>query len=43
MPTGQFGAAVAAFDIDGKPGDEMFIGNPDGLVAGTATAGRVSV
>ena len=30
MPTGQFGASVAAFDIDGKPGDEMFIGNPDG-------------
>ena len=43
MPTGQFGAAVAAFDIDGKPGDEMFIGNADGSVGGTATAGRVSV
>lgn len=43
MPNGQFGASVAAFDIDGKPGDEMFIGNPDGSVGGTATAGRVSV
>lgn len=43
MPNGQFGAAVAAFDIDGKPGDEMFIGNPDGSVGGAATAGRVSV
>ena len=42
-PNGQFGAAVAAFDIDGKLGDEMFIGNPDGSVGGAATAGRVSV
>ena len=25
---GDFGAAVAAFDIDGNPGDEMFVGNP---------------
>jgi hypothetical protein len=43
MPNGQFGSSVAAFDIDGKTGDEMFIGNPDGSVGGAATAGRVSV
>jgi len=40
---GSFGAAVAAFDIDGKAGDEMFIGNPDGTVNGATTAGRVSI
>jgi len=38
-----FGAAVAAFDIDGKAGDEMFVGNPDATVDGTTTAGRVSI
>jgi hypothetical protein len=43
MTDGTFGASVAAFDIDGKPGDEMFIGNPDGTAGGTTTAGRVSV
>jgi hypothetical protein len=43
MAGGAFGSSVAAFDIDGKPGDEMFIGNPDGTVDGTTTAGRVSV
>ena len=43
MPSGDFGASVAAFDIDGKLGDEMFIGNPDGSVGSTTTAGRVSV
>jgi hypothetical protein len=43
MAGGQFGAAVAAFDIDGKPGDEIFIGNPAGSVGGTTNAGRVSV
>jgi len=39
---GNFGFSVAAFDIDGKPGDEMFVGAPDGAVGG-ANAGRVSV
>jgi hypothetical protein len=43
MAGGQFGAAVAAFDIDGRPGDEIFIGNPAGSVGGTTNAGRVSV
>jgi len=43
MTDGRFGAAVAAFDIDGKPGDEIFIGNPDATVGDTTTAGRVSV
>jgi FG-GAP repeat len=39
---GNFGFSVAALDIDGKPGDEMFVGAPDGTVGG-ANAGRVSV
>ena len=34
---------MAAFDIDGKPGDEMFVGDPDATVNGTTTAGRVSI
>ena len=37
-----FGAAVAAFDIDGNPGDEMFVGNPDATVGGTTKAGQVT-
>ena len=40
---GAFGAAVAALDIDGKPGDEIFVGNPDGSVGGASAAGRVSI
>jgi hypothetical protein len=40
---GNFGYSVAAFDIDGKPGDEMFVGSPDATVNGTTTAGRISV
>ena len=43
MPGGDFGGAVAAFDIDGKPGDEMFVGDPDAKVGGSTTAGRVSI
>jgi hypothetical protein len=43
MTNGDFGASVAAFDIDGKPGDEMFVGNPDATVNGSTTAGRVSI
>jgi hypothetical protein len=42
-PDSDFGAAVAAFDIDGKPGDEMFVGDPDAAVGGETTAGRVSI
>jgi hypothetical protein len=38
-----FGAAVAAFDVDGKPGDEIFIGDPGATVNGTTTAGSVSI
>jgi hypothetical protein len=38
-----FGAAVAAFDIDGKAGDEMFIGNPDAAAGGTMNAGHVTI
>jgi len=43
MTGGDFGASVAAFDIDGKPGDEMFVGDPDAKVGGSTTAGRVSI
>jgi len=43
MTATDFGGAVAAFDIDGKAGDEMFVGNPDATVDGTTTAGRVSI
>jgi hypothetical protein len=42
MPAGgNFGGAVAAFDIDGVAGDEMFVGNSDATVDGKTTAGRV--
>jgi len=40
---GDFGGAVAAFDLDGKPGDEMFVGNPDATAGGSDTAGHVSI
>lgn len=40
---GDFGAAVAAFNIDKTPGDEMFVGDPDAAVGGTMTAGQVTV
>jgi hypothetical protein len=43
MSGGSFGAAVAAFDLDGNPGDEVFIGDSKGMVGGTANAGRVSI
>jgi len=47
MPAGaagsSFGAAVAAFNIDGTPGDEMFVGDPDATVGGTTKAGNVTV
>jgi hypothetical protein len=43
-PTGgYFGGAVAAFNIDGAPGDEMFVGNPDATVGGATKAGNVTV
>jgi hypothetical protein len=38
-----FGAAVAAFNIDKNPGDEMFVGNPDASVGSTNNAGNVTV
>ena len=43
MGGGSFGAAVAAFDVDGKAGDEIFVGNPDATVDGKTTAGNVSI
>jgi hypothetical protein len=42
-PNGLFGAAVAAFNLDGNPGDEVFVGNPGATVNGAANAGRVSI
>jgi hypothetical protein len=38
-----FGAAVAAFDVDGVPGDEVLVGNADATVGGATTAGQVSI
>jgi hypothetical protein len=43
LASGNFGGAVAALDLDGMPGDEMLIGNSDGTVGGSTTAGRVSI
>jgi len=43
MAGGSFGAAVAAFDVDGKAGDELFIANPDATAGGKTTAGNVSI
>ena len=43
MPLANFGFSVAAFDIDGKPGDEMLVSSPDATVGNTTTAGRVFV
>jgi len=38
-----FGTAVAALNIDGTAGDEMFVGDPDAKVGGKDAAGRVTV
>lgn len=43
MPGARFGAAVAAFDIDGVPGDEVFIGSPEATVNGAMKAGQVNI
>lgn len=40
---GDFGAAVAALNLDGKPGDEALIGDPNATVGGQAQAGNVSI
>jgi hypothetical protein len=42
MPGTEFGASLAAIDLDGA-GDEVFIGNPGGVVDGQANAGRMSI
>jgi hypothetical protein len=42
MAGGSFGAAVAAFDVDGKAGDELFIANRTPRPAARPTAGNVS-
>jgi FG-GAP repeat len=39
----ELGSAVAALDVDGKPGDEALVGNPDATVSGGMLAGEVHV
>lgn len=38
-----FGASVAAFNLDGSPGDEALVGNPDADVGGASGAGNVQI
>jgi hypothetical protein len=38
-----FGAALAALPLDGHPGDEALLGDPDAMVAGTTLSGRVTI
>jgi hypothetical protein len=40
---GDFGAALAAMNLDGKTGDEALIADPDATVGGQAQAGRVAI
>ena len=40
---GAFGAALVALNLDGKPGDEALIADPDATVAGLAQAGNVLI
>src|SRR6185295_14470303 len=40
---GAFGSALAAFDLDGMPGDEMFVGDQQATVGGSANAGHVTI
>jgi hypothetical protein len=39
----ELGATVAAVNVDGKPGDEALVGNPDATVGGGTLAGEVHV
>jgi len=45
LPAGssELGSTVAAVNVDGKPGDEALVGNPDATVAGGTLAGEVHV
>ena len=38
-----FGASVAAFNLDGTPGDEALVGDPDADVGGESAAGNVQI
>jgi FG-GAP repeat len=40
---GDFGAAMAALNLDGKGGDEALIADPDATVGGQAQAGSVAI
>jgi FG-GAP repeat len=43
MTGGDFGAAMAALNLDGKTGDEALIADPDATVGGQAQAGSVAI
>lgn len=40
---GAFGAAVVALNLDGKPGDEALVADPEATVSGQARAGNVLI
>jgi len=40
---GELGSAVAAANVDGQPGDEALIGNPDAVIGAAEAAGEVRV
>jgi hypothetical protein len=40
---GAVGAAVAAVNVDGLPGDEAIVGNPEATVGGDMLAGEIHV
>jgi len=40
---GDFGKALAAFDLDGKPGDEALVGDPSATQDGNSGAGNVHI
>jgi hypothetical protein len=40
---GELGSSVAAANLDGRPGDEAIIGNPDATVGGATLAGEVRI
>jgi hypothetical protein len=41
--TSELGSTVAAANLDGKPGDEALVGNPDATVGGAMLAGEVRI
>jgi hypothetical protein len=41
--TGEVGASVTALDVDGTPGDEALVGNPNATVGDDTLAGEVRI